>query len=182
MRTYLILIFAIVISGCRSNSKPPQLGDITGIGAGNWSKEYRNKVMKDCIDKASEKLSVSDAFSYCDCMTKKAEAQYPDENEVDLSKEDIESMRSICLPSNTAQSIQPDQSNNPDAKGWSVADKREFMDNCIPTADGSLGTRGANDYCDCLLKKIIQDYPDPDDADKASKTYLNKLSSDCLRR
>lgn len=178
---YLIFIFAIVlVSGCKTNSKLPEIGDVTIKGAGNWSKEYRNKVIKDCIDKASKKLSVSDAFSYCDCMSKKVEAKYPDENEVELSKEDIETMKSGCLPSNSTQGNQTNESNAGDAKAWSVDDQREFIDNCIPTADRSLGTSGANNYCDCLLKKLMQEYPDSKNVDKATKSHLSILAAGCL--
>ena len=179
---YLTFIVAIVLlSGCKTNSKLPEIGDITIKGQGNWSKDYRNKVIKDCIDKASKKLSVSDAFSYCDCMAKKVEAKYPDENEVELSKEDIDSMKTGCLPSNPAQGNQPGQSNDQDdTKGWSDADKSEFMDNCIPTANRSLGPNGANDYCDCLLKKLMQEYPDSKNVDKATKAHLSILAAGCL--
>lgn len=178
--SYLVLLFGIIIlPGCKTKS------NVRGDNNSNisaWSKEYRNTFIQDCIDKASENVSASQAFKDCNCMAEKVEAKYPNETNVDekLSNEEIQTMKTDCLSSSTTQTNNSDQSNK--STGWSVYDQREFIDNCIPTVNKTLDTMGANDYCDCMLKKLIQDYPDSKDVDKASKTYLNALASDCLRR
>lgn len=179
--SYLVLLFGIIIlPGCKTKSNVR--GDNNANSSGSWSKQYRNNFIQDCIDKASENISASQAFKDCNCMTEKVEAKYPNETNVDekLSNEEIQAMKTECLNSSTTQTNKSDQSNK--SAGWSIYDQQEFIDNCMPTVNKTLGTRGANDYCDCMLKKLIQDYPDSKNVDKASKTYLNAIASDCLRR
>ena len=184
--------------------KMPDIGDLktttptTTTTSGNWSKEYRNKFLQTCIGKASEKVSAADAFSYCSCMTEKVEAKYPNENEVDskLTDSDIESMRPGCVTSNSNStqsnpstnqnnsnnSNNYNNSNNSNSGSWTASEQREFMDNCTPGASKSLGTSAATDYCDCMMKKLMQEYPNSADAGNVSKTHMSSLAADCLRK
>lgn len=214
--TYVVLIIVIMIlAGCKPKSKStmefktndssksnngltmPDIGDIknnsnpnnsNSSGSSNWSKEYRNKFLQGCISKASEKVSAAEAFSYCNCMTEKVEAKYPNEKEVDasLTSADIESMRQGCVSnSNSTQSNpsynQQNNSNN-STQSWSVSDQREFMDNCTPGASKSMGSAAAYNYCDCMLKKLMQEYPNSADVGNVSKSHMSELASDCLRK
>lgn len=174
--------------------KMPDLGDLkkttpTTSSNSNWSKEYRNKFLQTCIGKASEKVSAADAFSYCNCMTEKVEAKYPNENEVDskLTDSDIESMRPGCVTSNSNStqsnpSTNQNNSNNSNSASWTASEQREFMDNCTPGASKSLGTSAATDYCDCMMKKLMQEYPNSADVGNVSKSHMSSLASDCLRK
>ncbi|MDB5199856.1 MAG: hypothetical protein JWO92_1819 [Chitinophagaceae bacterium] len=181
--TYVILIIVIIISqGCRLKSGGTGIIGNDNKSSDSWSKEYRSKFIQDCIDKASEKLSASKAFSYCNCITEKVEMKYPDENNVKVSNEEIAGIKSACLVSGSAANNQSDQSNNSNLQGWSLSDRQEFMDNCPSTAIKTLGTIGANDYCDCMLKKLMQEYPDSKDVGNVSKTHISALAFDCLRR
>jgi hypothetical protein len=183
--TSLFLLFAIVmLQACKSKSNVGAIGDIKNnkSNSRSWSKEYRTNFLQDCIDKASETVNASEAFKYCNCMTEKVEAKYPDETEADgkISAKEIQTLKAECLSMNSKESNQAEQTNN--LIGWSVADQKEFMDGCTPTVNKTLGTTAASDYCDCLLKKLIQEYPDSKSVDRASKIHLSALASDCLGR
>ena len=191
--TFVVLITGIVlVSGCKQ--KPKYSFGITNDASksGNevadndeknsvtvsWSKKFRDKLTQECITKVSETVSATEAFRYCNCLTIKVEAKYPDEDEVqsNLSQADIESMKPDCL---ALTSVQNDRSagNSP---GWSAEDQREWMDNCTPEAGKTLGRAAANDYCDCVMKKMMKEYPDAKDVGSVSQTHLNALASDCL--
>ena len=158
------------------------------LSSGSWSKAYRDKFIQGCVSKASEKVSESEAYSYCNCMAVKVEAKYPNENEVDakLTSTDIESMRNGCLPNSNQSNPSYNQPNNNNSNNntaaWSVSDQREFMDNCTPGASKTLGTSAATDYCDCMMRKLMQEYPNSKDVGNVSKTHMSALANDCLGR
>ena len=209
----LIPVIAIILfTGCKPKSKSsleikndstksnigvkmPDIGDIktnsNTTTSSNWSKEFRNKFVQDCISKASENVSAADAFSYCNCMTEKVEAKYPNENEVNakVTNDDIASMRPGCLPnSNNSTNNNSNSSNNSTynntttTANWTEADKREFMNNCTPGASKTLGTSGATDYCDCMMRKLMQEYPNSADVGNVSQTHMSALAADCLKK
>lgn len=202
----MLLIAILIMAGCKPKSKStfdiktdstkstsnmPDIGDLKNNSnnstavSGNWSKEYRNKFLQGCIAKASEKVSATEAFSYCNCMTEKVELKYPDEKAVDasLTNADIESMRVGCISTTSTQTNPSyNQPNTNSTATWSASDQKEFMDNCTPGASKSLGTSGANNYCDCAMRKLMQSYPNSADLATASESQIKALTADCLRR
>jgi hypothetical protein len=214
----MILVIAIMLlAGCKPKSKNslttktdstsnkgmnmPDIGDLkkdnnttnTMTTSSNWSKTYRDKFLQGCITKASEKVSAAEAFSYCNCMTDKVEAKYPNENEVDakLTSADIESMRVGCNSNtssndqnnnNSSNNSNSNNSNTYTSGAWSASDQKEFMDNCTPGASKTLGNSGAFSYCDCMLKKLMYEYPNSADVGNVSKSHMTELANDCLRK
>src|ERR1035437_3966560 len=141
-RSLILIIAIMVLIGCKPRTKSslelkttdssktttkgltmPDVGDLknntsnnnnnTNTSVSSWSKEYRNKFLQGCIGKASEKVSAVDAFSYCNCMTEKVEAKYPNENEVDakLTAADWQSLMPGCLTSSTQSNSSNNQTN-----------------------------------------------------------------------
>jgi hypothetical protein len=181
---HLVFIFAVIFVGCKSKSRLTSIGDIRNAdSSGGWSKNYRNEFIKDCIDKATESVNAAEAFNYCNCMTEKVEATYPDENDVEtkLSTADIAAMKKECLTPGSKENSKKGGGES-SLQSWSDADQKQFTDNCIPTANRSLGASRAATYCDCLLKRLMQEYPDSKNVDKASKTHLSTLAAECLGR
>jgi hypothetical protein len=172
----------MILQACRSGTAVGEIGDIKNNPGSSWSKKYRDNFIQDCIDKASQTVSASEAYKYCNCMTEKVETKYPDEADAEgkITGKEIETMKAECLNTDSVQSDQTEQKNT--IAGWTVSDQKEFMDGCTPTVNKTLGTRGATDYCDCLLKKLMQEYPDPKNVDRVSKTHLSALATDCLGR
>ncbi len=202
MKTTYLLVFVLSIAmfSCKpknstkstttdSTNKTLNLPDLNKIapnnnnssnnnGSGSWSTEYRSKFLSGCISKASESATLAVATSYCECMTVKVEAKYPNETEVEakLTSADIDNMKGGCNTSNQSQNN--NQSNN---SVWSSPDQKEFMDNCVPGASSSLGQAKANTYCDCMLTKIMQEYPNSQNAANMPKSRMTQLANDCLK-
>jgi hypothetical protein len=51
-------------------------------------------------------------------------------------------------------------------KGWTPADRSEFIVNCIRTAKVNLGEDSARTYCYCMQEKLEKKYPIAADAGK----------------
>ena len=193
MRLTFVIIFIVfvLLAGCRSkpkysfeitnDSSKQGKGTDTGVNSPvgvSWSKKFRDKFTQECITKVSESVSEAEALRYCSCLTEKVEAKYPDEDEVQssLSQEDIESMKPDCLALTSVQN----SGSAVNSKGWSAQDQRDWMNNCVPGADKALGTSAANNYCDCMMRKLMKDYPDAKDIGSVSQSHLNALASGCL--
>ena len=66
---------------------------------------------------------------------------------------------------------------------WTEKDKSEFVSACMSTAvkDSNIGEKQAREYCHCIIDKIVEKYPNANDAqyikyDKGAVT----ISRDCL--
>lgn len=173
--------------------KMPDIGDLKKNNG--WSKAFLSKNLSDCITRASNRMSASQAYTYCDCMMSKIEQKYPDEHDADtkFTQEELVPIDAACLPADLNQnntnnnqtknnSDNNTQNNSNYNKAWSTSDQQEFMDNCTPGASKSLGTTAATDYCSCMLQKLMQEYPNSADAGNVSKTHMSALASDCLRK
>lgn len=175
----------------------PDLGSgLKTSSGGSWSKAYKDKFISGCISKASEKIGAGQAYNYCSCMADKVEAKYPVETEVDakLTDADVDNMKGDCITSSgasqsgTSQSgVSSDQSGTSSASpgsgsnaGWSYSDQKAFMDKCVSGASTSLGSSGASSYCECMLDKLMQAYPNAKDVGNVSKEQMSSLANDCL--
>ena len=68
---------------------------------------------------------------------------------------------------------------------WTDKNKSEFVSGCMSTAvrDKNIGDSLARPYCNCLLEKIMEKYPDANDAQYIRyDTAAVRLSRDCLRK
>ena len=64
---------------------------------------------------------------------------------------------------------------------WTEKDKSEFVGGCMSRQAGELGAEKAKSYCQCLLEKVVQKYPNAYDAPYIKyDTALKKLATDCL--
>ena len=211
--SFILIIAIMLLGGCKPKSqssleiktdssksnngfKMPDVGDLkknsnnsNNSNNSGWSKTYRDKFVQGCVNKATEKVSESEAFSYCNCMAAKVEAKYPNETDVDsrLTSSDIENMKTGCLSNSTQSNPQYNNPNNnpndnTNSQNWSMADQREFMDNCTPGASKTLGTGPATNYCDCMMKKLMKEYPNSKDVGNVSSTHMSVLANECLGR
>lgn len=193
---YCIIILLMVLISCKQkpdstlNSALMNVGDLqgnadsTGIKSSGWSKEFLTKNLKDCISKAGNSMAATDAYVYCDCMMDKIQKKYPDENDAEtkFTKEELAVIRRACLPAAVNKTGEKSKSGSSAAVTWSAADQKQFMDNCRPGVVKVLGTGGANNYCDCIMKKLMQEYPDSREVDNVSEAHVKQLASDCLGR
>ena len=61
--------------------------------------------------------------------------------------------------------------------GWSKTDQTEFMDNCVIGATGSMTKSQAEEYCDCVLDDLMDDY---DTAEDALSADLYSYAVECV--
>jgi hypothetical protein len=169
--------FGITNDSSRSGNEVTDKDDKSSVTV-SWSKKFRDKLKQECITKVSETVSEGEAARYCNCLNEKIESKYPDEDEVqsNLSQADIDSIKPDCL---ALTSVKNDRSAN-NTQGWSVEDQRGWMDNCTPGAGKTLGAAAANNYCDCMMRKLMKEYPDSKDIGSVSQSHLNALASGCL--
>ena len=66
---------------------------------------------------------------------------------------------------------------------WSENDKSEFLGGCLKAAIRDMGEEKAKPYCNCLLKKIVDKYPNANDAAYIRYDSTNRqLAKDCLNQ
>ena len=59
--------------------------------------------------------------------------------------------------------------------GWPEYEKNAFIENCVsPEAEVT------EDYCNCMLKKIMNKYPNPEDAANLDYEWMMEVAEDCI--
>jgi hypothetical protein len=80
-----------------------------------------------------------------------------------------------------------DDDNNSDentsSDGWTRSDENKFVAECADEATKNVGETRANQYCDCMLKKIKKMYSSYNEANlklgRLSKEQIDRLAADC---
>ena len=61
---------------------------------------------------------------------------------------------------------------------WPENEKEAFIKNCATTTGSNIPN--AEDYCSCMLKKVIKKYPTPEDALKMDVEWMMSEAKNCL--
>ncbi|MBM77210.1 MAG: hypothetical protein CL846_01890 [Crocinitomicaceae bacterium] len=61
---------------------------------------------------------------------------------------------------------------------WPENEKEAFIKNCATTAGSNIPN--AEDYCSCMLKKVIKKYPTPEDALKMDVEWMMSEAKNCM--
>ena len=86
-------------------------------------------------------------------------------------------MKKLLLTLVTITFISCTSSNN---QGWSYAEQKSYIDNCILSYNNNSNGQGnAEGYCECALEKTISKYPTPNDALKMDMNFLLKMAEEC---
>jgi hypothetical protein len=137
-----------------------------GIKAQSWGSAEREAFLSNCIPEAENTFGPVMARHYCYCMLDKIEAAYP--NPLDLNDMDEESLQPMAVNCIQVQ------------KNWAGAEVDTFMENCTSSAEEGLGRERANDYCSCMLYKLMALYPNAATVGNVSEEEINRLAGDCL--
>ncbi|MDQ6757411.1 MAG: hypothetical protein M3004_10800 [Bacteroidota bacterium] len=174
MKFFLLVVTVIFFISCKDDTSLPN----NKSSVSNWSKTYRNKFLSNCINKVAQKMKAADAFNFCRCITEKEEEKFPDEHDADIKFTEAD-LKDGCTTAD-ANTLSDNQSRKTSNKSeWSATDQKEFMDNCVPHVSEGLGANAAG-YCNCILNKIMIEYPDPKDAGSIPKNKINLLATDCF--
>jgi hypothetical protein len=66
---------------------------------------------------------------------------------------------------------------------WTQDDKAEFLGGCLRTATNNLGEDRAKPYCNCLLQKMVEKYPNANDIRYVKyDSSIAQLAKDCLKQ
>ena len=120
-------------------------------------------------------MNEDSARFYCYCMQKKIETNYPAIDEVvKITEADMES-------AGWKQDIK-----NCLGGFWGTKERDAFLSNCIASAEkGGLSEVKSKNYCECMLFKIENKFPNPADAKKLTPELLatpdwKKIIQSCL--
>ncbi len=153
-----------------SNSFAQTTGEKKG-----WPSVERYAFISECIKTAQENMSEDSARFYCYCMQEKIEIKYPtiDEaakiTEADMESADWQKDIKSCL-----------------GGFWTNKDRAPFLTTCIESAQkGGLTEEKSKNYCECMLFKIENIYPNPVDAivltpEKLATPEWKKIIQSCL--
>ncbi|NOT50682.1 MAG: hypothetical protein HOP10_05350 [Chitinophagaceae bacterium] len=172
MKKILTASLVIVSVLSYNNLFAQQAGDIRK----GWASSDRNTFISECIGTAMQSMSRDSARFYCYCMQEKLEKKFPDiERANKLSADDLETPEWQKEAQDCLKSI----------SSWSSKDRTDFISECINSAKASLGETKSKKYCECMLFKIEQRYPDPEDADELDEETLGtpewkKIIQSCL--
>ena len=62
---------------------------------------------------------------------------------------------------------------------WDKANRKIFMDNCVGKAEPNVGYDRAKQYCSCMLGKIENAFPDPNDVSGMTTAQREKMVAQC---
>lgn len=63
---------------------------------------------------------------------------------------------------------------------WNEEEKSAFITNCKAGAEQSMSSEMADDYCTCMLDKVMKAYPTPNDALQLSMEQAMEWAQECL--
>lgn len=121
--------------------------------------------------------------------SKKIKKPLDDEEDEDQEEDDTRSKKKKKAKDDEEYINDEDNSEDEDesnyrkssSKGWSSAEKNTFMSTCVDGAKSSMGQSKATSYCNCMMDKIEEIYPDANDAEKMDQQKMMEMAQDCLR-
>lgn len=188
----LLLVIVILFSCKQKNSSNPvtKPGEGTGIeqdrnattsgtNSGKWSQKEIDKFIDQCAADRPENISSDDAFKYCGCVQLKIAGKYPDVQSVSkVSKDEMKRLFDDCFSGEVSRDDTDDETSPP----WSNAEIKKFKDKCVPKLVSQLGAANARNYCDCMLEKIMVEYPDSKDAEEIAEKQILDWANLCAAK
>jgi hypothetical protein len=66
---------------------------------------------------------------------------------------------------------------------WTDKDKSDFYSGCLSSAQKNSDITNPKTYCNCLLQKVVEKYPNANDAKYIRyDTTVKQLAKDCLKQ
>lgn len=148
----------------------------------NWTSSEVREFVTSCVREAVKGgMQRTKAEDYCECMQKKLEYKYPDTKDVvniDMESPSIKRLVNECLGLGKGN---PDDSYS--SGGWTRSDEDRFVNDCISTARKNVGQSRAEEYCECMLRKVKRMYSTYNEADRGlkgiSQAEIEELAEDC---
>jgi|SRR5687768_5915322 len=156
----LLLASAFFLAACNNNKDKENTGtdnrekdDYRGNKDAQWSSADKKKYSRQCMDEALDKgVEEKLAEKVCDCSLEKLEKKFSSYADADGTSSNAAFITNAIKDCAVEVSGRNNNTNN--TEGWSPADERRFMNDCVPEASAKVGSVRANQYCDCMLQKI----------------------------
>ena len=140
-----------------------------------WSKSDKNKYLKQCLDEANNNAT---AKKVCPRVLEKFEKLYPDVNDAEKATEEegrnvaMECLEEMGLGKTGGNDDgdnpvvggggrdDVDDNNDRNGTNWTTTQRNQFIQGCAIGAQQTFGytKQQANTYCDCLTRKVEQQY------------------------
>jgi hypothetical protein len=127
-----------------------------------WASSERASFISECTRTAKASMSEDSARHYCYCMEEMMEIKYPNSGDAGkITKEELQSPEWKKLINNCLTESH-----------WNTKNRESFLSDCVNSAKTNLGDTKAKSYCECMLFKVEQHYPNPQDAGKLTPEVL----------
>jgi len=167
----LLPLIVLLFSQCKTDS--------------GWTEAQKDKLRKGCTDGLAGTVEKNSAVKYCDCVVEQAMKKYKSSAEMDKNgtEEEGKKMGTACIsellpPGPKASS----EETTPAPIGWTEEAKNKFKDNCVQnTIKSGHAQQAANNYCSCVLVKLMAKYKTSEEADKYGTEEDGKqMGEECL--
>lgn len=127
-----------------------------GLGmGGGWSKSEENQFMQPCLQGGQSQ-------EICSCVLQKLEKKYATFKEADQkgTSEEGKQLAMECMNGGNGLNNNDDNNNNNQEGSWTDQQRQSYIQGCSTAAQQQQGysAQEANDYCDCMTRKIEQKY------------------------
>jgi hypothetical protein len=130
-----------------------------------WKEEDKLTFLKSCIEESEVKVGKETATKNCKCALRKIIEICPDPSDVDkIAQEEFIEIVTGCI--NEAE--------------WDEEVQDVFLKTCIDGSKGSLGKDKAEEYCYCVLMKVMKKSPDPVKASEITEEEMSHMAADCM--
>lgn len=147
---------------------------LTSNGYGQWEYEARKAFKDTCLKRSSSLLNLNGAESYCDCALEKMMEKYPlpesarEADSVFLKEVSLDCTEQVAIHADSLYA----------SSSWTTPSKDEFLTGCR----NSLANSGIDPepYCNCVLEKLMAEFPDPLRIHSLSAQDINRMAAGCL--
>jgi hypothetical protein len=166
----------------RTQESKEETGDVTDTKTtnfssnGDWSDADIRSFNKQCLESMDNNEEV--ANKVCPCALEKFKEKYSSLAEMDKKSTEAEGKR---IGEECVAEVKGEIGNNNTGlanNGWPEVEKTSFTKNCVTNAMAGGQTKlVAEGYCDCMLSKMQQLYPDINDAGKLTEAQINRIAA-----
>ncbi|HEV7781355.1 MAG TPA: hypothetical protein VGO58_08815 [Chitinophagaceae bacterium] len=151
----------------------PATGALVAGEKKGWPSAERYNFIRECTGSAKARLTEDAARYYCYCMQERLELKYPTIEEAQKITES--DMNSPAFQKNVKECKEGI---------WTTKDRNDFVSECI-NAVKEFSEDKAKNYCECMLFKVEQAFPKPEDATQLNAEKLNspewkRIAQGCL--
>lgn len=142
------------------------------LAAQSWNAEEQQKIRQDCMKEASSALIPGAANDYCDCYLSSFLQHYPDRSTA------VQDSVLIRISDACMEMVKYRYPGGPFIERWTEDSRSAFVSSCKRKLSGTKVN--ADNYCNCMLEKVIAIQPDPRLVQSIEQLILDQFALECL--